>query len=90
MIQTLMDADDKLYEAEMQENYEAQRWWQAHPRLYAIHDWLWMLYGKTVERTICKWRGHDLVDDGSYSNPDSGGEGQRCIRCGQSWWHQYY
>jgi len=38
----------------------------------------------------CEREGHNLVDDGSWATPDSGGEAYRCTRCGESWRHVYY
>ena len=38
----------------------------------------------------CDNHGHDLEDDGSYANAESGADLLRCKRCGCSWSHTYY
>jgi len=43
-----------------------------------------------VLRLICRCRGHNVVDDGSYANPESGADHLRCDRCSESWSHTYY
>jgi len=78
----LLDYDERLYDAEMEEGYKNQQFFFNHPTLSRIHDWLttpwyWLLY------KYCEWRGHDLVDNG-YATPDSGCIQMDCKRCGWS------
>lgn len=89
MITDLLNADMEEYNREMARAYAEMEFFQKHPRINWLYDKL--MYLLWVPKTwICKWRGHILVDDGSYATPDSGGEGWVCTRCGESWWHQYY
>ena len=39
---------------------------------------------------VCKFRGHDMVDAGSFANPNTGQDHRECTRCGYSWSHIYY
>lgn len=42
------------------------------------------------EKCVCRFFGHNLVDNGSYAGPDSGAEYLICKRCGYTWHHIYY
>ena len=60
-------------------------------------EWLWRVRNLfSIARVFilakrCEIRGHhNLVDDGSWHGPDSGGEAFRCVDCGQSWRHIFY
>ncbi len=86
MITSLLDADMDAYDRDMRESM----WWMEHPKLMSIQEWFLLRWSVVVDHTLCKWFSHNLVDDGSYATPDSGGEGWMCTRCGRSWWHQYY
>lgn len=90
MITNLLDADIEEYNREMRRAYTMMVFFQHHPRIDHVYDKLMYTWSKLMEKTLCKWFTHKLVDDGSYANGDSGGEGWMCTRCGQSWWHQYY
>lgn len=48
------------------------------------------LFVQFGRRLRCVLTDHVLVDNGSYANGNSGGEGYRCTRCGWTWWHQWY
>lgn len=39
---------------------------------------------------VCKYQGHDMVDAGSFANPDTGQAHMKCTRCGYYWSHIYY
>ena len=39
---------------------------------------------------LCKLRGHDFIDGGSYATPDSGRECFMCRRCGETHEITYY
>ena len=49
-----------------------------------------ILYLEALDRTICRWKGHDWYDSGSYATPDSGADDLTCRRCGYSFHHIYY
>jgi len=63
-----------------------------YPVLVAAYLFLsvaWDLPCHLVAKLICKRRGCDWVDE-SWGNPDSGGEGGYCKRCGYSFSITYY
>jgi len=43
-----------------------------------------------VASVYCHFRGHDMVDAGSYAGPDSAEEVMECRRCRLYWSHTYY
>ena len=90
MLTSLLEADMEELERDSAQAYKEQMFFMRHPRLYAIYSKLYEWKVRLIAATICRWKGHDLVDDGSYATPDSGGEGFQCLRCGWSWWHQMY
>ena len=80
MITSLLEADM----AEQYKYYYDLEWMQKHPKLYRIVDiWLFICYW-VMFNTVCRIKGHDLVDEG-YATPDSGCINMSCKRCGYSW-----
>lgn len=62
-----------------------------------IPRWLYVMWYYLPAKTsfnirclICKWRGHDIVSNGSYASPESAVDYFECRRCGGSWSHVYY
>lgn len=60
-------------------NYGINRWRVTKPFRFI---WSYISFG--FLELICKFRGHNLVDD-SVCGPDSGNMDHHCSRCGQSW-----
>jgi len=80
VITNLLDADY----AEMERDYHNQEFLFKHPLLYRVVDAYYTLKSRVLFYTVCKLKGHDLVDNG-YATPDSGCIQMDCNRCGYSW-----
>lgn len=85
----LLDSDARAFDNDMENSYSEQQWSFDHPKidalLFAI-SWRWCLL---MERTVCKWRGHNIKMAG-YANGDSGYEDWECTRCNCGGRHIYY
>ena len=55
-----------------------------------IKDLLYKWFVRTNLETLQKDCEHDMWVDEGYGNPDSGGDGGYCRRCGWGFWVQYY
>lgn len=77
-------AHDKLYQ-------EAHGITKRLPPLvwYLLPQWPDSWYMKLKRATLCRWLGHDWVDE-SWCTPDSGGDAGHCKRCQWSFEHTYY
>jgi len=91
------------FKAEWMDDHDPEGW---DYYVYKFHEggklpcWLYTLIEKIrfpfrmawqfVLMKRCEREGHHLVDDGSWANPESGGDAYRCTRCGESWRHVYY
>ncbi len=42
------------------------------------------IFSTTIAPLICKYRGHDIVDQG-HGGPESGCMDHECLRCGEYW-----
>ena len=85
-----LNSDYVVMNEAMEKVHREQLFLMRHPFLQRLYQLYLGAYSNVVSKLICDRIGHDLDDDGSYANPDSGGEGWYCLRCGKSWWIQYY
>lgn len=71
------------------ENDPFTREWPEHDELQLATMFLYYFTKHLIDRTICHFFDHNLVDDSCFG-PDSGTETVFCSRCGWSWSHTYY
>lgn len=85
------DWGEYCYFAKMEAHYEGVpykrpsflRW--LYIRFLGGKDW----FSHLLEKTVCRYRGHDWIDE-SYGGPDYGCMAGTCKRCGYSFHHQLY
>ncbi len=81
----LLRLSDREYRvsAEMDDGYAITS--GERPCRTTFADVLRYLYEAHVAAIICRYKGHDIVEEEGWCTPDSGGMEHHCRRCKQSW-----